>query len=63
MLDNPTSTFPTHYFAFYRWGKVGKPGEWVLRGFFNKGKAIEIYNEKLNEKKKEIEKYPKSIVV
>ena len=55
-MDNPESSFPTHYYTFYKWGKVGEKGEWVLRGYFNKKRAIEIYNEKAEEKKKELAK-------
>ncbi len=42
--------------TYYRWGKTGEKGEWVLRGYFNKKKALEIYNDKVREKKQDIEK-------
>jgi len=37
-----------------RWGKIGEKGEWTLRGFFNKNRACQIYDEKIAEKMKYI---------
>jgi hypothetical protein len=58
-------TYGGDYLTYYRWGKTGEKGEWVLRGNFIKKKALEIYNDKVREKQQDIAKingiptYPK----
>ena len=48
MLKHKTDA--TKFYVFYRWGRVGLGGEWLLRGVFTEEKAIEAYRAKQKEK-------------
>lgn len=41
---------PSKFYVYYKWGRVGLAGDWMLRGTFNEEKAIEAYRAKQKEK-------------
>lgn len=41
------------FYVFFKYGRVGLPGEWVLRGGFNEEEAIKVYRAKQEEKKQQ----------
>lgn len=42
---------PSKFYVFYRYGRVGLPGEWVLRGVFTEEQAVAAFRAKQEEKK------------
>jgi predicted DNA-binding WGR domain protein len=50
VLRNKTDK--SKHYVFYRYGRVGLPGEFVLRGVFSEEKAIELFRQKEEEQEK-----------